>query len=164
VNHRDHFLTSPPSPWADSVGVWTSALCVVHCLVTPFILSFSAVLAHFLPSEESTHRSLAVFIAFIGALATLRGFRTHRRRPVLFLMAAGLSFIFSGAWFGDLLPRHWMEIAITFVGSACMISAHRFNHTFCKQCTCANPQTVKRVRLRNRLTEGSRGAADRLPG
>ena len=125
------------SSWADWVGVGASTVCVIHCIVTPFLLSFSAVLAHFLPSEESTHRWLAIAIAAIGALALLRGFRVHRRTRVLLTMAAGLAFIFGGAWWGDLLPHHWMEVAVTFTGSAFMISAHRLNHTFCQECICA---------------------------
>ncbi len=125
------------SPWADWVGVGASTLCVIHCIVTPFLLSFSVVLAHFLPSEESTHRGLALAIAMIGAIALLRGFRLHRRARVLGMMGVGLAFIFGGAWWGDLLPHHWMEVAITFLGSAFMISAHRLNHTFCRECICA---------------------------
>src|ERR1700751_240981 len=44
--------------WADRLGTWTSALCLVHCLLTPALLSFSAVFAHFLPADESVHRTL----------------------------------------------------------------------------------------------------------
>ena len=129
--------TDASSPWADWAGVGASTLCVIHCIVTPFLLSFSAVFAHFLPSEESTHRWLAILIAAIGAIALLRGFRLHRRALVLMMMGTGLIFIFAGAWWGDLLPHHWMEVAITFTGSAFMITAHRFNHTFCRECICA---------------------------
>ena len=124
------------SPWVDWVGMGASAMCVLHCIVTPFLLSFSAVLAHFLPSEERTHRGLAVAVAAIGAAALLRGFRLHRRVRVLLRMGTGLAFLCGGAWWGDLLPHHWMEVAITFMGSAFMISAHRLNHTFCRQCVC----------------------------
>ena len=35
----------------DQLGIWTSTLCVIHCLVTPIVLSISAVSAQFLPSE-----------------------------------------------------------------------------------------------------------------
>jgi hypothetical protein len=38
----------------DRIGVWTSTLCVIHCLLIPVVLSLSAVSAHFLPSEERT--------------------------------------------------------------------------------------------------------------
>jgi hypothetical protein len=31
----------------DQIGVWTSTLCVIHCLLTPVVLSLSTVSAHF---------------------------------------------------------------------------------------------------------------------
>lgn len=126
-----------PSPWADRFGTWTSVACVIHCLFTPILLSFSAVLAHTLPSEERVHRSLAVLIALLGALALVRGFRAHHQVRVFLLMGVGLAFIFAAAWWGDLLPHHWMEVLVTFTGSSFMISAHRVNRTFCRRCACA---------------------------
>ena len=98
----------------------------------------SAVFAHFLPSEERVHRSLAMLVALAGVLALLRGFRAHRRARVLYLMGSGLACIFFAAFAGDQLPSHWVEVAITFAGSLQMIAAHRLNHTFCKECTCAH--------------------------
>jgi uncharacterized membrane protein YfcA len=122
---------------ADQIGVWASSLCVVHCLLTPVLLSISAVSAHFLPSEERTHRTLAVVIAAIGATALFRGYRKHRSSRVLLLMVTGLVFIFGGAWWGDHLPSHTAEVLVTLIGSGLMISAHRMNHTFCRDCSCS---------------------------
>ena len=118
------------------MGVWASAACVVHCLLTPVLLSSSVVLAHFLPSEERTHRVLALTIAGIGVVALVRGFRRHRRVRVIGLMAGGLACISAAAFFGDNLPAHWMEVGITMVGSGLMIASHRLNHTFCRECFC----------------------------
>jgi MerC mercury resistance protein len=123
--------------WADRLGVWTSSLCVVHCVLTPVLISSSAVLAHFLPAEERVHRSLALLVALFGAVALHVGFRKHRRRRILILMSAGLGCIAAAAWFGNKLPSHGYEVAITMVGSALMITAHRLNHTFCRSCECA---------------------------
>jgi uncharacterized membrane protein YfcA len=123
--------------WSDRLGIYASVACVIHCMVTPLLLSFSAVLAHFLPSEERTHRTLAVAIAAIGAIALVRGLRRHRRKIVAWLMAGGLACIFLTSMFGDNLPRHWMEVTITLAGSIAMITAHRLNHTFCGSCSCA---------------------------
>ena len=128
---------SAPAAWPDRVGVWASALCVVHCLLTPVLLSISTVFVHFLPSEERVHRSLAVLIASVGAIALVRGFRAHRRARVVYLMAGGLGCIFFAAFFGDRLPGHWAEVGVTMVGSFLMISAHRLNHTFCRDCVCS---------------------------
>ncbi len=130
-------LASPAPSWADRLGTWTSAACFLHCLLTPVVLSFFTVLAHSLPSEERVHRVLAIAVASLGALALLHGFRAHRRRRVVCLMAVGLGCIFAAAWWGDRLPSHTAEVAITFTGSALMIVAHRLNHTFCRDCRCA---------------------------
>jgi len=118
----------------DRVGVWASALCFVHCVATPVVLSLSAVSAHFLPSEEHTHRVMAVLVTALGAAALVGGYRRHKRRSILVLMIAGLALIFTGAWFGDCLPNHWAEVGITLAGSCLMIAAHRRNHTFCQRC------------------------------
>jgi uncharacterized membrane protein YfcA len=120
--------------------MWTSGLCVVHCLLTPVALSMSAVFAHFLPSEERTHRFLAIAITALGVIALLRGYRSHRRPHVLILMIFGLFCIFTGAFWGNSLPSHWAEVLITFVGSGFMIAAHRLNHTFCRDCECSHPE------------------------
>ena len=97
----------------------------------------SAVAAHFLPSEESTHRSLAVVIAVIGAIALINGYRIHRRKTAIYLMCLGLGLIFLGAFYGDRFPNHWIEVEVTLAGSLFMILSHRLNHTFCKDCVCA---------------------------
>ena len=119
---------------ADRFGVWVSTLCVVHCVATPLLISLSTVVAHLLPAEESVHRTLATLVAAAGAIALIRGFRMHGRKRILVLMAAGLAFIFFGAWFGDSLPSHLFEVGVTMMGSALMIAAHRMNHTFCRDC------------------------------
>src|ERR1035437_6104760 len=122
---------------ADQIGVWTSTACVIHCLLTPVVLSISAVAAHFLPSEEKTPRTLAVAIAALGAAALVKGYRRHRSSRVLVLMAVGLVFIFGGAYWGDSLPSHAAEVLVTLIGSGFMIVAHRTNHTFCRDCSCS---------------------------
>ena len=127
--------SSRVSPFsADKLGIWASALCVVHCVVTPVLISVSAVFAHFIPGEEKTHRTLAIGVAALGAIALVKGFRTHGRRRILGLMALGLGFIFVGAFYGDRLPSHAYEVTVTMAGSALMIWAHRMNHTFCSDC------------------------------
>ena len=129
---------SARSTWpvvADRLGIVASSLCFLHCLAAPILLSVSAVYAHFLPSEERSHRVLAIVVTLIGVLAVGNGYRRHRRVLVLLFTAAGLGVIVAAAAFGDRLPHHWNEVALTLVGSCCMIAAHRLNHTFCTCCT-----------------------------
>ena len=125
--------------WADRLGIWTSVACAVHCVLTPLLLSFSAVFVRLLPGEESVHRKLAVLVAGSATAALFLGFRRHGRRRVLLLMVAGLALIIGTAWWGHLFPNHALEVGVTLLGSALLITAHRLNHTFCRSCECVAP-------------------------
>lgn len=124
----------------DSLSSLASALCAVHCLLTPLLVSFAPWVAHLLPGEERTHRTLAVLVTLLGTIALLRGYRQHRRRRVPLLLAAGLLLICGTAWFGDRLPNHTAEVLLTVLGSLALIAAHRLNHTFCRSCRTCTPQ------------------------
>jgi hypothetical protein len=125
----------PARAWrVDRLGILASAVCFVHCMVTPVVLSLSAVWVHYLPADEKFHRWMAVTVAALGGLAATAGYRRHRRVRVPLLMGGGLALIFAGAGFGNLMPSHLAEIVVTMCGSCLMITAHLFNHTFCKQC------------------------------
>ena len=123
---------------ADRLGIIASAACFVHCILTPIVISFAAVWAHYIPAEEKVHRILAVLVTAVGGFAILTGYSRHRRKRVLTLMVSGLAFIFAGAWWGNRLPSHLAEVAVTLAGSCLMIAAHLINHTFCKHCDCAD--------------------------
>jgi len=118
----------------DRAGVVASVLCFIHCVATPVLLSLSAVSAHFLPSEEHTHRLLAVLVTIIGTAAIGFGYRRHKRKRVLVAAMLGVMLICFGAYFGDRIPSHGIEVGVTLAGSCCMIFAHRMNHTFCRKC------------------------------
>lgn len=123
--------------WLDRLGVWASALCVVHCVLTPIVISASAVFAHLIPGEERIHRQLAILVSCLGAAAVANGVRKHRRYQVIGFVAAGLGCIWFAACQGDQLPSHASEVGVTMLGSGLMIAGHRLNHTFCGACACA---------------------------
>ena len=130
-------MDATPKVWtaaADRLGIIASTLCFLHCLATPVVLSLSAVYAHFLPSEEGTHRTLACLVTLLGVFAVINGYRAHRRRLVLVFTGLGISLVSGAALFGDRLPNHWCEVSLTLAGGCCMIAAHRMNHTFCRRC------------------------------
>src|SRR5215813_9152733 len=123
---------------ADRLGIIASAVCFLHCIATPIVISFAAVWAHYIPSEERFHRTLAILVTAVGGFAILAGYRQHKRKRVLLLMASGLICISVGAWWGDRLPSHIAEVTITLIGSCLMIMDHLNNHTFCKNCACSH--------------------------
>ncbi len=90
--------------------------------------------AHLLPGEEVVHRTMAVFVALAGLFAFVRGYRLHGRATVGILFASGVALIVFTARWGDRLPSHLVEVAITLCGGLLMIGGHWLNHTFCKAC------------------------------
>jgi len=120
----------------DRWGTIASLACVVHCIATPILFSVFAVAAQIVPSEQHTHRVLAVPVCLLGLLAMRSGFKRHQRLAPALLMVVGLALIVATAWWGERIPSHLVEVAITITGSAFMIAAHRMNHKLCKSCAC----------------------------
>src|ERR1700735_5926514 len=81
----------------DRIGIVSAGLCFIHCVAPPVVLSLPAVSSHFIPSEEHTHRLLAVFVTIVGATAIGFGYRRHRRKRVLGAASLGLGLIWCGA-------------------------------------------------------------------
>jgi len=120
----------------DRIGTIASVACLVHCVATPLLLSLFAAAAPFLPDEGRFHRLLALPVCLIALFAMGNGFRRHRvLQPALFMLS-GLGLILAGAFYGERLPSHWMEAAVTMLGSALLVAAHRLNHRCCQDCVC----------------------------
>jgi MerC mercury resistance protein len=122
----------------DAIGVGASTLCAIHCLLLPIALSFAPTLAHFVPGTEVVHRTLAYLLAAVGLIAFWNGYKVHRRRVVLFLLAIGILAITVGAYADSLLPNHTWEVLITVAGSLFLIVAHSLNRTLCRSCRVCN--------------------------
>ena len=122
----------------DIVGIGTSTLCLIHCVLLPIILAFSPTLVHIIPGDEGVHRALAYLLAAVGLIAFWSGYKIHRQKLVLLLMSIGILGVTVGAYADSLLPSHRLEVLITLVGSSFLIVAHLLNRTLCRTCrTCA---------------------------
>jgi len=127
----------------DIVGIGTSTLCLIHCVLLPIILAFSPTLVHIIPGDEAVHRALAYLLAAVGLIAFWTGYKIHRQKLILLLLSIGILGVTVGAYAGSLLPSHRLEVLITLVGSSFLIVAHWLNRTLCRSCrTCAGRETT----------------------
>jgi peptidoglycan/LPS O-acetylase OafA/YrhL len=145
---------------ADFLGVWLSLLCLVHCLALPFLIAFAPVLLRNVPGDDVTHRGLAVVIGFVGFLAFRSGYKVHRRRWLLGLFVLGLLLISVAAVFGDAVLTNYGEAAITVGGGLLLVTAHLFNHSFCRSCVvhdCSHscPPAETEVKMLRATSTGS---------
>jgi hypothetical protein len=123
----------------DNVGIAASTLCAIHCLLLPVMLAFAPTLAHFLPGSETIHRTFAYLLAAVGLVAFWAGYKVHRRKLVLLLLAIGILGVTVGAYADFLLRSHLWEVMVTMAGSFFLIAAHSLNRTLCRSCRiCAD--------------------------
>ena len=74
---------------ADYAGMTTSALCLLHCLGAPLLLSLFPLLG--LTQEDAAfHRTMAVVVTLPVLAALIPGFVAHRRWLVLAFGGGGL--------------------------------------------------------------------------
>ncbi len=118
---------------ADLAGVTASGICLIHCLLTPIVISLFPSAIPYLPGDAWLHRTLAAGIVLLGAVAFVPGYRLHRRKPLLALVGTGMSLILTVAWTGEGMSRV-LELALSVSGSMMLVAAHLLNRSFCLQC------------------------------
>lgn len=111
----------PPALW-DRLGIGVSALCLVHCLALPFILTGLSVWV----VAEAMHVGLALVAVPVAALAGWRGYRTHRHVAVPLLLGAGAAALVGAIAFDAALGAAG-HIALTVLGGMLLIGAHTVN-------------------------------------
>lgn len=121
---------------ADLAGAAASTLCLVHCLLTPVVISFFPSILPYLPGDAWFHRMLAAGILLLGATAFIPGYRLHRRKALLGLVVIGMLLILAVAWMGQAI-HPLQELSLSIPGSLLLVAAHLLNRSFCRQChTC----------------------------
>lgn len=111
--------------WLDKIGVGLSGLCLVHCLVLPFVILFVPTLAASFVSSEWTHLVLVTIALPISLIAFWRGTRCHKGVRPFLLGLAGLALMISGV---VLAVEDMTEVALTVTGATLLALGHLSNH------------------------------------
>jgi hypothetical protein len=113
----------------DRVGSWLSALCALHCLVTPFItlsLPFWVYTLHYSP----VHLAIALFVIPIGIFSFWQGYQRHGKKGVVMMGALGLSLMMVGLISPSSREQMRWNDMMTLAGSFLLIGAHGLNRWF----------------------------------
>jgi hypothetical protein len=117
----------------DRKGIVVAALCFVHCVAGPLLVSMGgfAALGRF---SERIEPVFLISSTLIGAATLIPSYRSkHRRFLCLGLFSAGLFCL------AFLRQRRWVavpEAVLATVGASLIICAHALNHRFSRQCDC----------------------------
>ncbi|GGY99895.1 MerC domain-containing protein [Pseudoduganella plicata] len=116
---------------ADTLGIATSALCLVHCLAMPLLLALLPAVGW--ASDDRTH-ALLVGVALLAALLSMGpGYAAHRRKEVLLAGGTGLACLAIAAFVIGPRYGHGWETAASVAGAALLGWAHLRNRICCRR-------------------------------
>lgn len=118
--------------WIDQTGIWLSFICIIHCIVTPFLILLLPALT-FLSDGSGIHGVLAIVLSLVSALAFVPGYFRHRDKLVILRASVGLSLIVTMAFQTGLSER--LEFFGTVVGSVLLIRTHIRNRALANCCS-----------------------------
>ena len=82
-----------PSAWRDSIGIFASIACAIHCAAMPFVIGFLPALGLSFLADESFHKWMAGVCFLVALAAFVPGFKRHRRCLPGAIAATGLTIV-----------------------------------------------------------------------
>lgn len=122
-----HYLTG--SVMKDNLAVACSGACMLHCLLTPIVIGFSAagLLGEWL-SSEWVHKLMLVPVVLLALLSLPSSYRQHKNHWPMLLGILGISTMVSA-----LVGPESLETWITISGGILLITAHLWNRNLALQ-------------------------------
>lgn len=108
----------------DRFGVCASTVCLVHCVLTPFvILFFPGVKGLF---TEEAHEVFAVVVVSSITFAVYPHCRRHGHKDIIAMAIFGVALILAAIFFETRMPLA-LHYILTTIGSVFLILAHLKN-------------------------------------
>jgi hypothetical protein len=115
----------------DKIAVGLSGLCLLHCLLLPFLVALLPFLGQF--DKDHLHTELLLFVIPVSVIALTVGFRRHGQTSVIYSGAAGLIILIIGALVVHDLYGLFADRATTVVGSFVLAFTHYRNFRLAKK-------------------------------
>lgn len=114
----------------DRIGISTSILCVLHCLLTPVLLVVAPLVGARLHADW-IHPAIITIAVPVAVWALWAGYRHHKRTSTLILGAIGLGFIAAAAFSSGDHHGRW-EVIFMVAAGVFLATAHYRNLTACR--------------------------------
>ena len=127
ADHTVATNTGGHQPIWDRLGILGSALCLIHCAVTPLFIGYLSAAGLGFLGSEIVHKFLAAPLLVIALLAFWPGYRTHQNRTVIAAGAAGVASLVMAIFILEPMISEMLETTLTAIGSVLLIGAHTAN-------------------------------------
>ena len=121
----------------DQVAVTLSGLCLLHCLLLPFIVVILPFLGQF--SDDHLHVEMLIVVIPISTIALWLGFRGHRNVGVVISGLLGLILLTIGGTIMHAAHGLMADRALTVIGSLILALAHHRNYRLSREIVRSRP-------------------------
>jgi len=120
----------------DGMAVAMSVVCIVHCLMTPVLVTLFPIFAGTVFADHQFHAFLLIFIVPTSGIALYLGCRRHRSGLVFSLGVSGMIILTVVALLGPEGLTVTGEKIATGFGGVVLASAHILNFRRCRDMRC----------------------------
>ena len=110
----------------DSISIWLSGICILHCLALPITTIAIPVFGEFFGGHY--HAIILFIIIPVSLVALYRGYRNHRKILIACLGCLGIFIIFIGATIIHYQYNSLTDSVFTIFGSLLLSLAHYYNN------------------------------------
>lgn len=116
----------------DKVGATASLVCAMHCALMPLVVTLLPLLGLAFLADERVEWALVGFSAAIGIISLCWGYRVHRSRRALAILAVGLGLLAAGR-IAERREEPW-GVALVVAGGVGVAASHLINRRLCHSC------------------------------
>ncbi|MGI9264972.1 MAG: MerC domain-containing protein [Gammaproteobacteria bacterium] len=127
----------------DSMAVAMSIVCILHCLMTPVLVTLFPIVAGTVLADHQFHAFLLILIIPTSAIALYLGCRRHKSGLVFSLGLSGMIILSVVAYLGPEGLTVTGEKVATGFGGLILASAHVLNFYRCREMRCTDNHHVR---------------------
>ena len=123
----------------DKFGIFLSGVCLLHCLITPIVITLVPILSINLMVEDLLFHQLMLWLVLpTSCVALFIGCRKHKQMPIAVTGIIGMTILIIVALFGHDVFGETAEKIMTSIGGLILASSHYLNFRACQSITCSS--------------------------
>jgi len=121
----------------DKFAISLSAVCLVHCLLAPILMTLFPIFTLSALAEDILFHQLMLWIVLpTSVVALLLGCRKHRKLSIAATGALGMAILIAVAFFGHDIFGVTIEKFATSIGGLVLALSHYLNYRACQMISC----------------------------
>ena len=117
----------------DGAGATASLVCAVHCALMPLVITLLPLVGLGFLSSEPVEWLLLGLSTLLGVSSLCLGYRRHRSRRALCVLAVGLGLIATGRTI-EMREIQGPSVLLVVCGGVTIAGAHLVNRHLCRTC------------------------------